>query len=129
MAEDHDDPIVSHHEAAHGTFGSYAIGFVLSILFTLTPYYLVTHKVLTGSVMVITLIGFAILQLLVQLVFFLHLGRESKPRWNIMLLLFAGLVVLIVVVGSLWIMNNLNYNMMPPMEMDEKLLHDEGMHP
>jgi cytochrome o ubiquinol oxidase subunit IV len=122
-----DNPVVSRHETAHGTLGSYITGFALSVLFTLAPYYLVVNNVVTGPTLVL-LIGFALLQLLVQLVFFLHLGRESKPRWNAMLLLFAALVVIIVVVGSLWIMNNLNYNMMSPAETEQRLLQEEGIH-
>lgn len=86
----------------------------------------VINHVMTGWMLTFTLIGFAISQLLVQLIFFLHLGRESKPRWNILVFLFAALVVLIVVVGSLWIMNNLDYHM-GGHEMDSSIIKDEGI--
>jgi len=55
----------------------------------------------------------ATIQLFVQLIFFLHLDREPKPFWNLQVLMFAAGVIVIIVVGSIWIMNNLNYNMMP----------------
>jgi len=104
---------------------SYATGFVLSILFTITPFMVVVNHLMTGWMLIFTLVGFAISQLFVQLIFFLHLGRESKPRWNILVFSFAALVVLIVVIGSLWIMNNLDYNM-GGHEMDEYIIKDEG---
>lgn len=76
--------------------------------------------------LVFTLIGFAISQLLVQLIFFLHLGRGSNVRWNILVFLFATLVILIVVIGSLWIMNNLDYNM-GGHDMENEIIKDEGI--
>lgn len=96
----------------------YVIGFVLSIILTLVAYILVVNHVMSGAGLVAVIVGLAIIQLFVQLFFFLHLGEESKPRWNLMSLLFAAMVVIIVVFGSLWIMNNLNYNMMPDMNKD-----------
>lgn len=107
--------------AAHGTYLSYTIGFVLSIILTLGAYYLVVEKILAGRELAAAIVGLAVLQLFVQLLFFLHLGSESKPRWNLMVFLFAALVVVIVVFGSIWIMDNLDYHMMPE-EMDHQLL-------
>jgi heme/copper-type cytochrome/quinol oxidase subunit 4 len=68
---------------------------------------------------------------MVQLFFFLHIGRESKPRLNAAAFLFATLVVTILVAGSLWIMDNLNYHHgahehKTPAEVDEHIIHDEG---
>lgn len=107
--------------AAHGTYLSYTIGFVLSIILTLGAYYLVVEKILAGRELAAAIVGLAVLQLFVQLLFFLHLGSESKPRWNLMVFLFAALVVVIVVFGSIWIMDNLDYHMMPE-EMDHHML-------
>lgn len=101
--------IASHHEAATGTVGSYVTGFVLSLLITLAAYVLAAEKLTSGWSLVYALGGLAVAQLMVQLVCFLHLGRESKPFWNLQVLIFAVGVVIIVVFGSLWIMNNLNY--------------------
>lgn len=97
---------------------SYAIGFVLSIALTLVAFMLVRQHVESGHVQlshdIVTMgiTGFAVVQLVVQLVFFLHLGQESRPRWNLVAFLFMLIVLIIVVFGSLWIMENLNYNMM-----------------
>jgi len=91
----------------------YIIGFGLSIFLTFLAFGLVGEHVQTGhlfpshTVLIPVLIGLAIAQLLVQLVFFLHLGQESKPRWNLVAFCFALLIVIILVGGTLWIMRNL----------------------
>lgn len=102
---------------------SYATGFVFSVALTLLAYQAVVNHWLSGPALIGTVMGLAVLQLIVQLVFFLHLGSESKPRWNLVMFLFMLLVLVIIVGGSLWIMANLNYNMMmTPEQMDEYML-------
>jgi len=105
---------------------SYVVGFVSSIVLTFVAYILVVNHVLFGVGLVAVIVGLAIIQLFVQLFFFLHLGNEAKPRWNLMALLFAAMVVVIVVFGSLWIMNNLNYNMMTDMNSETDLQDQKG---
>lgn len=105
---------------------SYTVGFVLSLILTLAAYFTVVNDILSGRTVVIVIAGLAVAQLLVQLVFFLHLHRESKPRLNLLVFSFMLMVVGIVVIGSLWIMENLNYNMLPH-EADEYLLEEEGI--
>jgi cytochrome o ubiquinol oxidase operon protein cyoD len=111
----------------------YLIGFVLSLLLTLASYFLVKHHVNSGhvspsdNVSVLFLMVFALSQLLVQLVFFLHVGQGEAPRWKLVMTLFAAMVVFILVAGSLWIMWNLNYHMAPP-QNDQQIIHDEGVH-
>lgn len=103
----------------HGTTTSYTLGYILSILLTVAAYLLVKHHmdtyhlVFSHHLLIASVIGLAIVQLFVQLMFFLHLGRESKPRFNLLILFFAAIVVLILVGGSLWIMSNLSYRMTP----------------
>lgn len=98
--------------SGHGTCKSYFIGFVLSIVLTIIPYVLVVQHVLPTNIIIVAVVSIGVIQLLVQLVFFLHLGSESKPRWNLLAFLFTLLVVAILVVGTMWIMYNLDYNMM-----------------
>jgi cytochrome o ubiquinol oxidase operon protein cyoD len=112
--------------AAHGSLASYSTGFILSIGLTIAAYYLVVEHALTGWGLSAALVGLAILQLLVQLIFFLHMTRESKPRWNLIVFLFMVLVIVIVAFGSLWIMHNLDYHM-TSQDMDKHLLDDEGI--
>lgn len=96
---------------------SYMVGFTLSLILTLGAFWLVMQHVDSGrferEVVVAGLAVTAVVQLIVQLVFFFHLGREPKPRLNTLSFLFMLMVVGIIGFGSLWIMYNLNYNMMP----------------
>ncbi len=108
---DHHTISESKYGSGHGTLKSYIIGFILSILLTIIPYELVVGHLLTGVNLVASVVIFGVLQLLVQLIFFLHLSSESKPRWNLAAFIFTVLVVVILVVGTIWIMYNLNINM------------------
>lgn len=100
-----------------GLLKSYIIGFILSIVLTLAAYYPVwlhatsNHAMFSHVMLMWFITILAFIQLLIQLLFFLHLGQESKPRWKLaMLISFFG-IVLIVVIASIWIMQHLNYNM------------------
>ena len=101
----------------HATLTAYISGFVISLLLTLLAYLLVVKDVVDARFVIPAIVVLALTQFVVQLVFFLHLGREAKPRWNMMAFLFMLLVVFIVVGGSLWIMQNLDYHM-APQDMD-----------
>src|SRR5271169_1096834 len=96
----------------------HVIGFILSIVLTLAAYFIVVEHLLTGLGMTLALGSLAILQALIQLIFFLDLGKEPKPRWNLIHFLFMVLLLVILVAGSLWIMHHLDYNMMPTTDMD-----------
>ncbi len=111
----------------HGNIKTYSIGFVLSIVLTIISFAFVTNKMMAGTSLILALLGFACLQLFVQLFFFLHLGQEEKPRWNLMLFLFTMLILLIIVLGSLWIMYNLDYNMMSPHETNQYIQDEEAI--
>lgn len=93
---------------------NYISGFVLSILLTIGAYIAVTQHTFMGGVLIAVIIGLAILQVLVQLFFFLHLGQETRPRWKLAVLIFMLITLGILVFGSLWIMQNLNYHMLSP---------------
>jgi cytochrome o ubiquinol oxidase operon protein cyoD len=108
----------------HGTLATYCAGFVLSVLLTLAAYTVVTRSAATHHSILAVIMLLAVLQVLVQLVFFLHLGRGPNSRWKLVVLAFMLLVLGILVGGSLWIMNNLNYNMvMTP----SQIAQDEGV--
>jgi len=99
-------------------FKAYVFGFVSSLIFTLIAWGIVRKHEMSGHLVYshffirISILVFALLQMIVQLVFFLHLGREKKPRWNVQALLATVGIILILILGSIWIMNNLNYSMM-----------------
>lgn len=106
-------------DAHHGWNFSYKpqfIGFVTSLIMTLAAYRIVTHYELTDFLLNMTVFGLALFQAVLQLFFFMHLGLEEKPQWGMITFLFTILVIVIVIGGSLWIMNNLNYDLMPTME-------------
>ncbi|MFC4101057.1 cytochrome o ubiquinol oxidase subunit IV [Paenibacillus xanthanilyticus] len=94
------------HDAhgGHGSLKSYVIGFVLSIILTIIPLVLVLNDYVEGTAANVVLLVTAVLQFLVQLLFFMHLREENKPRYNLMSLLLGLLIVLTIVLGSIWIM-------------------------
>lgn len=105
-------------DAHHGwnvSFKPQFLGFVLSFILIIAAYRIVANHHLSDGLLMMTLVGLAFMQTLIQLVFFLHLGLETKPHWNMITFLFTVLVIIIVIGGSLWIMNNFNYNLMPDM--------------
>lgn len=103
------------------TMAKYTIGFLLSFLLTLAAYNLVINKAM--NIWLIVVLGvLAIAQMIVQLVFFLHLGDEVRPRYKAASFVFMAGILVIVVAGSIWIMNNLDYNMMH-MSASEKEHH------
>ncbi len=115
-------------DASHGTTLSLTIGFVLSVILTIAAFVLVGKSILSGWAILLALAVLATLQLLVQLIFFLHMGKESRPRWNLTMFAFMALIVVIIVVGTLWIMHNLDYNMghdMTPNEKEEYMLEQK----
>lgn len=110
---DHEHTVVTETSRPEATLGKYIAGFAASILLTTMAYLLVTHRSGSTNSIVAIISGLAFIQFLVQMVFFLHIGEERQPRWKLLVLVFMVCVVLILVGGSIWIMNNLNYRMTP----------------
>ncbi|MCM3786314.1 cytochrome o ubiquinol oxidase subunit IV [Neobacillus mesonae] len=106
MAEQHNHAHDSHEN--HGSFKSYVIGYILSIVLTIIPLIVVLNDVFSKQVNTIIILIMAALQFVVQLFFFMHIreGEAGKPKWNAMGLILGLLLVLTIVVGSLWIMMN-----------------------
>lgn len=111
----------------HGTMKSYVIGFILSLIFTFITYYLVVNQTIKGTSLLVAILGFAVLQMVVQITFFLHLGRGPRPNWNLYFFISTVGIILIVVGGSIMIINNLHYNMLPS-DQTKKLANDEGIY-
>ncbi|XBS70829.1 cytochrome o ubiquinol oxidase subunit IV [Acerihabitans sp. KWT182] len=101
-----------HGGASHGSLKSYLTGFVLSIILTVIPFAMVMNGSAAKSTLVAVLVICAVVQILVHLIYFLHLDSSSEQRWNVVAFVFAVLIIAILVVGSLWIMWYLNYNLM-----------------
>ena len=103
---------IQHHSPNQKTLSAYIVGFVLSVLLTLSAFALVKWHLLPQQGLYISLSLLAIMQLVVQAVCFLRLNAHSEGRENLFPFLFTILIICILVSGSLWIMYNLNYNMM-----------------
>ena len=106
---------------------AYSIGFVGSLVLTLLSYTLVTQQLLSGWTIVIVIASLAVIQCIVQIVFFLHLGQEERPRWRLMTMFAMLAIFCIVVFGSIWVMHDLNSRMMPTeQEMKEYMIKQAG---
>jgi cytochrome o ubiquinol oxidase subunit IV len=98
--------------ASRGSLKSYLTGFVLSLILTAIPFALVMSSTWSSSATLAGIFGAGIVQVLVQLYYFLHLDTSSAARWNVMAMIFTVLIMALFVGGTLWIMSNLNYRMM-----------------
>ena len=106
----HDD----HGGAAHGSRRGYVIGFVLSVLLTAPAFALVmTGAIADPRVTAGIVTALAAVQIVVHMVYFLHMNSKSESGWTLMALIFTAIIVLIAIAGSLWVMYNMNLNMMP----------------
>ncbi|MFB9948663.1 cytochrome o ubiquinol oxidase subunit IV [Rhizobium puerariae] len=102
------------HDAGHGTFRSYMTGFVLSVILTAIPFWLVMGGVIeskAATIAAILILG--VIQIVVHMIYFLHMNTKSEGGWTMMALIFTIVIVAIALAGSLWVMYHLNTNMMP----------------
>jgi cytochrome o ubiquinol oxidase operon protein cyoD len=97
--------------------GVYTIGLALAVILTATSFWVANTSLLWPPGVALGLIVLAIAQMGVHLVFFLHITTGPDNTNNVLALAFGILIVFLVVAGSLWIMANLNDNMMPPAEL------------
>lgn len=102
----------NHGGAAHGSVKEYVIGLILSIVLTVIPFALVISGTLSQPLTLAIILLCAVAQVFVQLVFFLHMNTSSEQIWNTTSAVFILLITLIVVLGSIWIMQHLNHNML-----------------
>ncbi|ATC32193.1 cytochrome o ubiquinol oxidase subunit IV [Caulobacter vibrioides] len=113
--EHHDDD----HGGAHGTRKDYVIGFVLAVILTAIPFWLVMADVLPNAQMTaVAVMGLAVIQVVVHMIYFLHMNSRSEGGWTMLALMFTLILVVITLAGSLWVMHNLNTHMMPDMNHD-----------
>jgi len=118
---DHDE-----HLHAHGSMKDYTIGFILSVILTAIPFWLVmTHQLPPGTTKYVIL-AFAAVQVVVHMIYFLHMNSKSEGGWNMMALLLTIILLVIVMTGSIWVMMHMNANMMPHLSNDGSAVH--GMH-
>jgi len=114
-ADGHDD----HGGAAHGSRKGYWTGFILSVLLTAPAFALVmTGAIGDTRITALVVTALAAVQIVVHMVYFLHMNSKSESGWTLMALIFTVIIVVIAISGSLWVMYNMNANMMPNMAME-----------
>jgi cytochrome o ubiquinol oxidase operon protein cyoD len=98
----------------HATLGGYLTGFLLSVVLTAIPFWLVMHKVIASSGMTaLVILAFAAVQIVVHMVYFLHMNAKVEGGWSLLALIFTLVLVVITLSGSLWVMYHLDQNMVP----------------
>ncbi|CAM2137895.1 MULTISPECIES: cytochrome o ubiquinol oxidase subunit IV [Paraburkholderia] len=103
---------MAHPQAeAHGSLSSYATGFILSVLLTAGAFGIVLHGSLDASTALIAIAVLAFVQVVVHLVFFLHLN-SSGQGWNVLSLAYTVLAAAFLIFGTIWVMHNVSMNMM-----------------
>ena len=101
-------------EGYHATVKGYVVGFLLSVVLTAIPFWLVMGEVLPSSqATALVIAGFAAVQMVVHMVYFLHMNAKVESGWSMLALVFTAALVLIMLAGSIWVMFHLNTNMMP----------------
>ncbi|MEE7457524.1 cytochrome o ubiquinol oxidase subunit IV [Methylorubrum populi] len=98
----------------HGSFKDYVTGFVLSVILTAIPFWLVMGDVLGDKLVTsVVVLGLAVVQIVVHMIYFLHMNTKSEGGWTFLALIFTITIVVITLCGSIWVMHHLNSNMMP----------------
>jgi cytochrome o ubiquinol oxidase subunit IV len=101
---------------------TYAIGLALAVLLTAASFYAVRTSLIWGPGIPVALVVLAVAQMGVHLVFFLHITSDPDNTNNALALAFGVLIVLLVIGGSLWIMDTLHGRVMPPAEMQQHMM-------
>ena len=100
--------------APHATLKGYVTGFVLSVVLTAIPFWIVMAKVFDkSSTTALVILAFAAVQIVVHMIYFLHMNTKSEGGWSMLALIFTVVLVVIALSGSLWVMYHLKHNMMP----------------
>lgn len=100
----------------HGDYRSYMTGFVLSVILTAIPFILVMSggfesRRLTAVIVLL----FAMAQIIVHMIYFLHMDLHVEGGWTVTSLVFTLIVLVICLAGTIWVMHNMDSNMMPDM--------------
>ena len=115
------DPHEAHHEThaapfPHGTKQDYVTGFVLAAILTAIPFFLVMSGIFSSERLTAFLVLIcAVAQIIVHMVYFLHMSPKAEGGWTLISLVFTIIVLVIAVVGTVWVMYHMDANMMPGM--------------
>ncbi len=111
---DHDHPVSTVATGtARKTFTTYIVGFLGSLFLTIVAFFAVGNRIFSSDMALYALIlVLAVIQLYVQVVFFLRVNSSKESRLNLLTFLFTVLIIVVILAGSIWIMYNLDINMM-----------------
>ncbi|MBP7453806.1 MAG: cytochrome o ubiquinol oxidase subunit IV [Ottowia sp.] len=111
---DHQGDEHAHEVGPHSSLREYLIGFSLSVVLTAIPFWLVMAKVISERNTAILVLGaFAMVQVLVHMVYFLHMNARVEGGWTLLSTIFTVVFVGIAIAGTLWVMFHMNNHMMP----------------
>ena len=111
-----------HAAGGHGSLRSYIVGFVLSVVLTVIPFWLAMGKPLDNAYLAVALVFvFGAVQMVVHLHYFMHVSLKVDEGWQVMSMLFTILLLAIILGGSIWVMFHLHENMMPAHEQIERI--------
>jgi len=103
-----------HDEGPHSTFSGYMTGFVLSVILTAVPFWLIMADIIRDRNVAVLVLGtLAVAQIVVHMVCFLHMNGKIEGGWTLLSTIFTVVFVAIGIAGTLWVMFHMNANMMP----------------
>jgi cytochrome o ubiquinol oxidase operon protein cyoD len=108
------------HDDLHVSQGDYVKGFILAVILTAIPFWLVMGNVIQDRVTSVAVLGlFAVVQIVVHMIYFLHMNGKLQGGWTMLSTIFTVVFVAIGIAGTLWVMFHMNSNMMPEHAMPE----------
>lgn len=112
----HDGHGHGHDNVPHGSLSDYVKGFVWSVILTAIPFAVVMSGGFESrSLTALVVLGFAAVQIVVHIIYFLHMNARVEGGWTMTATVFTIIVVVIMFSGSVWVMYNMNTHMMPHM--------------
>ncbi|HEX7342537.1 MAG TPA: cytochrome o ubiquinol oxidase subunit IV [Rhodanobacteraceae bacterium] len=113
--------------AHEGSLKSYLTGFVLAVILTIIPFWLVMgHAIDSRGWTIFIILALAVVQIFVHIVYFLHLDMRSEGGWNMLAFVFSAVLVVIVLGASIWVMWTEN-NLMMPMGQQSQQVQQQAM--
>jgi len=120
--EGHADHADHGHDHGHGesvphsTMKGYVTGFILAVILTAIPFWMVmTGAIKDSGTLGLVILGLAGVQVIVHMIYFLHMDSKVEGGWSMLAMVFTLMLLVIMLSGSIWVMYHMNHNMMPGM--------------
>lgn len=114
--------MTDHTHDASASYRSYIVGFVASLVLTIIPFWVVMSGAkINLALALLVIFGLGAVQIMVHVSYFLHVTVKAEDGWQAMSLIFTGIILVIVLAGSIWVMFHLHENMMPAHEQIERV--------